>query len=127
MRSLGSWWGRRTSSPQPGAGRSVVKRREIHARPDRPWRRWGMFALVGVLVVVVGGSAFALWQLNANITRIDVSSAIGWFKKHGQVSVLVCRCIPIVRSLISIPAGISGRICAKIASEIAGDGRQVKT
>ena len=34
----------------------------------------------------------------------DVSSAIGWFKKHG----LVCRCIPIVRSLISIPAGISG-------------------
>ena len=35
----------------------------------------------------------------------DVSSAIGWFKKHGQVSVLVCRCIPIVRSLISIPAG----------------------
>lgn len=38
----------------------------------------------------------------------DVSSAIGWFKKHGQVSVLVCRCIPIVRSLISIPAGISG-------------------
>ena len=54
-----------------------MKRREIHARPDRPWRRWGMFALVGVLVVVVGGSAFALWQLNANITRIDVSSAIG--------------------------------------------------
>ncbi len=38
----------------------------------------------------------------------DVSSAIGWFKKHGQVSVLVCRCIPIVRSLISIPAGTSG-------------------
>jgi len=38
----------------------------------------------------------------------DVSSAIGWFKKHGQVSVLVCRCTPVVRSLISIPAGISG-------------------
>ena len=38
----------------------------------------------------------------------DVSSAIGWFKKHGQTSVLVCRCIPVVRSLISIPAGTSG-------------------
>lgn len=38
----------------------------------------------------------------------DVSSAIGWFKKHGQLSVLVCRCVPIVRSLISVPAGTSG-------------------
>lgn len=35
----------------------------------------------------------------------DVSSAIGWFDRKGQLTVLICRCIPVVRSLISIPAG----------------------
>lgn len=35
----------------------------------------------------------------------DIDSAIGWFNKKGQVTVLVCRCVPVVRSLISIPAG----------------------
>lgn len=35
----------------------------------------------------------------------DVASAIGWFDRKGQITVLICRCIPVVRSLISIPAG----------------------
>lgn len=35
----------------------------------------------------------------------DVSSAVGWFDRKGQVTVLICRCVPVVRSLISIPAG----------------------
>ena len=35
----------------------------------------------------------------------DVAKAIGWFDKRGQITVLICRCIPVVRSLISIPAG----------------------
>lgn len=35
----------------------------------------------------------------------DVASAIGWFDRRGQITVLICRCIPVVRSLISIPAG----------------------
>lgn len=35
----------------------------------------------------------------------DVAKAIGWFDRKGQITVLVCRCIPVVRSLISIPAG----------------------
>mgnify|MGYP000585713230 CR=1 FL=1 len=35
----------------------------------------------------------------------DVAKAIGWFDRKGQTTVLVCRCIPVVRSLISIPAG----------------------
>ncbi|MGN0286676.1 MAG: DedA family protein [Atopobiaceae bacterium] len=37
----------------------------------------------------------------------DVQSAIGWFRRHGVITVLACRCVPIVRSLISIPAGTS--------------------
>ncbi|MDY2777537.1 MAG: DedA family protein [Collinsella sp.] len=35
----------------------------------------------------------------------DVAKAIGWFDTRGQITVLICRCIPVVRSLISIPAG----------------------
>lgn len=35
----------------------------------------------------------------------DVSSAVDWFDRKGQITVLICRCVPVVRSLISIPAG----------------------
>ena len=35
----------------------------------------------------------------------DVAKAIGWFDRKGQITGLICRCIPVVRSLISIPAG----------------------
>lgn len=37
----------------------------------------------------------------------DVYKACDWFNTKGKKTVLICRCIPIVRSLISIPAGIS--------------------
>lgn len=37
----------------------------------------------------------------------DVYKSCDWFNKHGKKSVLICRCIPIVRSLISIPAGMA--------------------
>lgn len=38
----------------------------------------------------------------------DVHKASGWFAAHGWPSVFYCRCIPILRSLISIPAGMAG-------------------
>lgn len=37
----------------------------------------------------------------------DIDSADSWFDKRGNKTVLYCRFIPIVRSLISIPAGMS--------------------
>ncbi len=37
----------------------------------------------------------------------DISSACKWFEKHGSGTVFFCRCVPIVRSLISIPAGMA--------------------
>lgn len=37
----------------------------------------------------------------------DVGSAIQWFDSKGNYTVLFCRFIPIVRSLISIPAGMA--------------------
>lgn len=37
----------------------------------------------------------------------SVEKADGWFHKYGAKAVFVCRCIPVLRSLVSIPAGIS--------------------
>ena len=37
----------------------------------------------------------------------DVDLANGWFRERGRSAVFLCRLIPIVRSLISIPAGIA--------------------
>lgn len=35
----------------------------------------------------------------------DVRRVVSWFERRGQITVLICRCIPGIRSLISIPAG----------------------
>ncbi|MEE8682223.1 MAG: DedA family protein [Olsenella sp.] len=37
----------------------------------------------------------------------DVQAAFGWFETKGAKTVFICRCVPVVRSLISIPAGMS--------------------
>ncbi|MDR9757097.1 MAG: DedA family protein [Thermacetogeniaceae bacterium] len=37
----------------------------------------------------------------------DVRTAGKWFNKHGYQAVFLCRFVPIVRSLISIPAGMA--------------------
>lgn len=37
----------------------------------------------------------------------DIEKANEWFSKYGQVAVLLCRIVPGVRSIISIPAGIN--------------------
>ena len=37
----------------------------------------------------------------------DVEKADGWFQRTGCKAVFFCRCVPVVRSLISIPAGMS--------------------
>ena len=41
------------------------------------------------------------------IKKEDVHRADHWFTKYGYWTVLFCRVVPIVRSLISIPAGMS--------------------
>jgi membrane protein DedA with SNARE-associated domain len=37
----------------------------------------------------------------------DLNRAEAWFKKHGRISVLIGRLVPIIRSLVSIPAGFA--------------------
>ncbi|MCX7615581.1 MAG: DedA family protein [Clostridiales bacterium] len=47
------------------------------------------------------------------IKKDDVYKATAWFSKKGMSTVFFCRFIPIVRSLISIPAGIAKMNLAK--------------
>lgn len=47
---------------------------------------------------------FGRWVL---ITEDDLGKAERWFKKHGPKAVFTARLIPVVRSLISVPAGIA--------------------
>lgn len=41
------------------------------------------------------------------VTTDDVDKSYGWFNKYGSWTVFFCRFIPLIRSLISIPAGMS--------------------
>lgn len=41
------------------------------------------------------------------LTTDDVDKSYGWFNKYGSWTVFFCRFIPLIRSLISIPAGMS--------------------
>lgn len=41
------------------------------------------------------------------VEKKDVHKANGWFEKYGAWTVFFCRFIPLIRSLISLPAGMS--------------------
>ena len=42
-----------------------------------------------------------------HLRKEDIKRAGKWFNQYGNKAVFICRFVPIVRSLISIPAGIS--------------------
>ena len=47
------------------------------------------------------------WGHILRLTKKDVHKADAWFDKYGPWTVFFCRFIPLIRSLISIPAGMS--------------------
>ncbi len=55
------------------------------------------------LIKIVNGKVGKILRLKAK----DIEMADRWFDKKGSITVFFCRFIPIVRSLISIPAGMS--------------------
>ncbi len=85
----------------------------------------GSFTLVEALLWTTAGSvagAFALYGLGAwlGIARLralvrrmpllkvdDVDRTVAWFERHGGKAVFFGRMLPIFRSLISIPAGVT--------------------
>ncbi|WP_318614825.1 DedA family protein [Sporosarcina sp. YIM B06819] len=47
------------------------------------------------------------WGGLLRLTRKDIYRADAWFDRYGPWTVLFCRLVPLIRSLISIPAGMS--------------------
>lgn len=47
------------------------------------------------------------WFRRLGFERENIESTVFWFQRHGKTAVLIGRCIPIIRSLISIPAGMT--------------------
>ncbi len=84
----------------------------------------GSFTVVGAVVATTIGSvvgAVGLYYLGQvlGVDRLrrfaervplmdgdDVDTAMAWFHRHGKTAVLTGRFVPVVRSLVSIPAGI---------------------
>lgn len=57
------------------------------------------------------------------ISEEDLDKAEDWFNRHGRTAVLIGRLVPLVRSLISIPAGVAGMpLGAFIAYTTLGSG-----
>lgn len=48
------------------------------------------------------------WGKYLRVKKEDIRRADAWFDKHGNLAVFLCRMVPLIRSLISIPAGMSG-------------------
>jgi membrane protein DedA with SNARE-associated domain len=55
----------------------------------------------------VGDARIRVWLRRLPLMQeSDLDRAQGWFDRHGGTAVLIGRIIPVVRSLVSIPAGI---------------------
>lgn len=84
---------------------------------------WGVIAsatagsILGAIVLYGAGRIFTperlegwldgRWGRILHLKKSDVAKAFGWFDRRGKSTVFFCRCVPIVRSLISIPAGMA--------------------
>ncbi|MBP7631917.1 MAG: DedA family protein [Acidimicrobiales bacterium] len=87
----------------------------------------GAAELLGMIVAATIGSVVGAWllyligagigedRLRAFVHRWgrwfgvkekDFDTADAWFDRHEELAVLVCRCIPLVRSVVSVPAGL---------------------
>lgn len=63
-------------------------------------------SLIGAIILYYLGYFFSN-NLSKLFKIADVDKANKWFKEKGCRAVLYCRFVPIVRSLVSIPAGIN--------------------
>lgn len=88
----------------------------------------GVPQLIGMIIAATIGSVVGAWVLYAVAAWIgpdrlrsfvarhgrwfgvkvkDIDKAEAWFDKREELAVLICRCVPLVRSIVSVPAGFS--------------------
>lgn len=81
-----------------------------------PWGAWlwaNLGSLVGAVLWYAVGAALGAERTRGIMDRLpllkveDFDKAERWFHRWGPWAVLLGRCVPIVRSFISIPAGIT--------------------
>jgi len=86
----------------------------------------GDASIVGMIAAATAGSLVGAWVVYGvaaaigprrlhrfvvlhgrwlGVTEADLRRAEAWFDRRGDIAVLVCRCVPLIRSLVSIPAG----------------------
>lgn len=69
-------------------------------------------SIVGALALYGVGAGLGRQRTRALAAKLplvkiaDIDKAEGWFARHGPQAVLIGRLVPVVRSLISIPAGV---------------------
>ncbi|TDM02296.1 DedA family protein [Macrococcus carouselicus] len=73
-------------------------------------------AVAGALLLYYLGRVLGLRRLETiverygkflRLTKADLHKADNWFNKYGGIAVFLCRFVPLVRSLISVPAGLN--------------------
>ncbi|MDF2836733.1 MAG: associated Golgi protein-related protein [Paenibacillus sp.] len=74
-------------------------------------------SLIGAIILYIIGRLLGVerleriidrWGKVLRVKKEDVRKADAWFDKYGYWAVLLCRMVPLIRSLISLPAGMSG-------------------
>jgi len=65
---------------------------------------YGIGAVVGAERIQALVRRYGWW---VRITEADLETAHRWFDRWSTTAVLIGRCVPLVRSLISIPAGVA--------------------
>jgi len=74
----------------------------------------------GAMLLYLGGRVLSLiplerlerilskrWIQKIGFKAEDLKKTLNWFDKHENTAVLIGRCVPVIRSLISIPAGMT--------------------
>lgn len=74
-------------------------------------------ALIGAIILYYFGSIFSKeriisfidskWGKRLGFTEKDFLKTLNWFEKKGRYGTLFGRCVPVIRSIISIPAGMA--------------------
>ena len=74
-------------------------------------------AVVGAWILYLAGASWGEPRLRAITRRYgryaavherDLDAALRWFRRWGPAAVFICRMIPLLRSIISLPAGLVG-------------------